>query len=115
MRHATCTAAASGATASRCGRRRCPDPDEPTDPVEAAVAAERRRRLVEAIESLDGRDRDVVICRYLLDLTELETAATLAWPLGTVKSRTARALVKLRARLDRPQPAKEVPDGRSPR
>ena len=91
------------------------DPDEPTDPVEAAVAAERRRRLVEAIESLDGRDRDVVICRYLLDLTELETAATLAWPLGTVKSRTARALVKLRARLDRPQPAKEVPDGRSPR
>jgi RNA polymerase sigma factor (sigma-70 family) len=91
------------------------DADEPTDPVEAAVAADRRRRLVEAIESLDGRDRDVVICRYLLDLTEMETAATLAWPLGTVKSRTARALVKLRARLDRPRPAKEVPDGRSPR
>jgi DNA-directed RNA polymerase specialized sigma24 family protein len=45
----------------------------------------------------------------------METAATLAWPLGTVKSRTARALVKLRARLDRPQSAKEVPDGRSPR
>jgi RNA polymerase sigma-70 factor (ECF subfamily) len=89
--------------------------DDAPDPVDSAVAADRRRRLVEAIESLDGRDRDVVICRYLLDLTEAETAATLALPKGTVKSRTARALVKLRERLGELQSAKEVPDGRSPR
>lgn len=82
-----------------------------SDPVEAAVAADRRRRLVEAIETLDERDRDVVICRYLLDLSEVETAATLDLPKGTVKSRTARALVKLRERLAALRSAKEVHDG----
>jgi RNA polymerase sigma-70 factor (ECF subfamily) len=87
------------------------DRDESPDPVDSAVAADRRRRLVEAIESMDGRDRDVVICRYLLDLSEMETAAALALPKGTVKSRTARALVKLRERLAEPQPAKEAPNG----
>jgi len=48
---------------------------------------------------LDDRDREVVVCRYLLDLSEAETAQTLGWPLGTVKSRTARALARLRTRL----------------
>ena len=76
-----------------------PDPDEPPDPVEAAVAADRRQRLVDVVESLDGRDRDVVVCRYLLDLSEAETAAALDVPKGTVKSRTARALTKLRGLL----------------
>jgi RNA polymerase sigma-70 factor (ECF subfamily) len=56
-----------------------------------------------------------VICRYLLDLSEVETAAALALPKGTVKSRTARALVKLRERLGELRSAKEVPDGGSPR
>jgi RNA polymerase sigma factor (sigma-70 family) len=73
---------------------------EPADPVEAAVAADRRQRLVEAIETLEMRDRDVVVCRYLLDLSEAETAAALDLPKGTVKSRTARALGKLRDRLN---------------
>jgi RNA polymerase sigma factor (sigma-70 family) len=68
--------------------------------VEEAVAADRRQRLIDTIETLDVRDRDVVVCRYLLDLSEAETAAALDLPKGTVKSRTARALVKLRALLD---------------
>lgn len=72
---------------------------EPADPVEEAVLADRRRRLIEVVESLDGRDRDVVVCRYLLDLSEAETAAVLALPKGTVKSRTARALTKMRGLL----------------
>ncbi len=72
---------------------------EPVDPVAEAVATDRRRRLVELVESLDGRDRDVVVCRYLLDLSEAETAAVLDVPKGTVKSRTARALDKLRGLL----------------
>ena len=72
---------------------------EPADPVEEAVAADRRQRLIDSIETLDTRDRDVVVCRYLLDFSEAETAAALDLPKGTVKSRTARALVKLRALL----------------
>jgi RNA polymerase sigma-70 factor (ECF subfamily) len=37
-----------------------------------------------------------VTCRYLLELSEAETAAVLSWPTGTVKSRLSRALDRLR-------------------
>jgi RNA polymerase sigma factor (sigma-70 family) len=66
------------------------------DPAESAVAIERRQQLLEQLRLLDPHDRDVLVCRYLLDLSEAETAATLNLPKGTVKSRTARALRKLR-------------------
>ena len=39
-------------------------------------------------------------CRYLLDLGEEETAAALGVPRGTVKSRTSRALARLRAVME---------------
>jgi RNA polymerase sigma factor (sigma-70 family) len=67
--------------------------------VSSMMAAEDRRTLVDAVRELDDPDRDVIAYRYLLDRTEAETAALLDWPLGTVKSRTARALAKLRTRL----------------
>ena len=72
----------------------------PDEPAAAAVAADRRAHLVAALGALDDRDRDVLVCRYLLDLSEAETAHALGWPLGTVKSRTARALHRMRTRLD---------------
>jgi RNA polymerase sigma-70 factor (ECF subfamily) len=75
-------------------------PITPPDlPADAALSAERRAALLDAIRLLDDRGREVVVCRYLLDLSEAETAQTLGWPLGTVKSRTARALARLRTRL----------------
>ena len=83
----------------RAAAREGPADTGPDAPAEAAVAAERRRALLDAVRTLDERDREVVICRYLLDLTEAETAQTLGWPKGTVKSRTARALARLRTRL----------------
>ena len=70
------------------------------DPAAQAVAGERRAVLVAALNSLDDRARDVLVCRFLLDLSEAETAMALGWPRGTVKSRTARALHRLRGRLD---------------
>lgn len=72
----------------------------PTDPFDSAEASERRQRLVAALRRLDHRDRDVLICRYLLDLSESETAATLDLSRGTVKSRSFRALAKLRTILE---------------
>jgi RNA polymerase sigma factor (sigma-70 family) len=86
---------------------------EPADPADSAMAAERRQRLVEVIGRLDQRDRDVVVCRYLLELSEAETAAVLDMPKGTVKSRTARALARLRTRLGAgtDDVAREVPGG----
>ena len=41
----------------------------------------------------------MVTCRYLLDLSEVETAVTLGWPRGSVKSRLSRALRRLKADL----------------
>jgi RNA polymerase sigma-70 factor (ECF subfamily) len=41
-------------------------------------------------------DRQVIACRYFLDLSVEETADVLACPEGTVKSRLSRALGRLK-------------------
>ncbi|HKU57661.1 MAG TPA: sigma-70 family RNA polymerase sigma factor, partial [Gaiellaceae bacterium] len=58
--------------------------------------AAERRRLLDAVEQLPDEQRLVLECRYLLSLSEEETAAALGVRRGTVKSRTARALERLR-------------------
>jgi RNA polymerase sigma factor (sigma-70 family) len=65
-------------------------------PEEAALAAEERARLLAALDCLPEQARLVLACRHLLDLSEEETAAALDVRLGTVKSRSARALDRLR-------------------
>jgi RNA polymerase sigma-70 factor (ECF subfamily) len=65
-------------------------------PEDAALAAAERRRLLAALESLPEPSRLVLQLRYLLDLSEDDTAAALGVRRGTVKSRTARALERLR-------------------
>lgn len=65
-------------------------------PEELAVAAAERRRLLDAVEQLPEAQRLVLECRYLLSLSEEETAAALGLRRGTVKSRAARALERLR-------------------
>jgi RNA polymerase sigma-70 factor, ECF subfamily len=69
------------------------------DPEEAALATERRQQLLAAVERLRDDDRDVLACRYFLELSEDETAATLGIARGTVKSRTHRALSRLQGEL----------------
>jgi RNA polymerase sigma-70 factor, ECF subfamily len=88
------------ALALRVAARDAPPAAAPDDPAAAALADERRAALVAALEGIDERDRDVLVCRFLLDLSEADTAAALGWPRGTVKSRTTRALHRLRSRLD---------------
>jgi RNA polymerase sigma-70 factor (ECF subfamily) len=51
------------------------------------------------VNELPARYRQVVTHRYLLGLSEAETAAALGIPAGTVKSRTARALTRLEQAL----------------
>lgn len=65
-------------------------------PEEAAVAADDRLRLLAALDALAEPFRLVLECRYLLELSEEETAAALSLRRGTVKSRTSRALAQLR-------------------
>jgi RNA polymerase sigma-70 factor, ECF subfamily len=74
--------------------------DAAPSPEAAALSHERRDELLEALGSLDERDRAVLAHRFFLDLGEEETAAALGVRRGTVKSRTARALERLRAVLE---------------
>jgi len=65
-------------------------------PEAALLDRERRESLVAAVDALPEPQRLVISCRYFLDLSEDETAAVLGVRRGTVKSRTARALDRLR-------------------
>ncbi|HEU5156628.1 MAG TPA: RNA polymerase sigma factor [Streptosporangiaceae bacterium] len=68
-------------------------------PVGAVLAGERRGALLKAVDALSDKERQAVVCRYFLELSEAETAQVLGWPRGSVKSRTFRALTKLRGLL----------------
>ena len=73
----------------------------PADPVGERVAVDAESAvLLDAAGRLDERDREVLACRFVVGLSEPETAATLGVPLGTVKSRTARALSRARLLAD---------------
>lgn len=86
--------------ALRAAAREPPDGAEPEPGPEAAViAAEARGELMAALKTLRDDDREVLGARFLLDLSEAETAETLGIPRGTVKSRTSRALARLREAL----------------
>jgi RNA polymerase sigma factor (sigma-70 family) len=69
-------------------------------PEVAVVERDRRAVLLDAVNQLGERDRDVLACRYFLELSEEETAHVLGVRRGTVKSRTARALERLRAEME---------------
>ncbi len=73
--------------------------DAAPSPEATVLSTERRGELLDALARLDGRDRDVLVHRYLLELDEQETAEALGLRRGTVKSRTSRALERLRAAL----------------
>jgi RNA polymerase sigma factor (sigma-70 family) len=60
------------------------------------LAAAERDGLLSAVRALPRRQRDVVACRYLLELSEAETATVLGLSPGTVKSHLSRALARLR-------------------
>jgi RNA polymerase sigma factor (sigma-70 family) len=70
-------------------------------PEDVALSGDERRRLLDALDGLPDDARLVLECRYLLGLSEEETAAALDVRRGTVKSRTARALDRLKESYER--------------
>jgi len=58
--------------------------------------------LLHALARLPARKRACVVLRYYLDLSEADTAAVLGVSVGTVKSQTAKALLRLQALLAEP-------------
>jgi RNA polymerase sigma-70 factor (ECF subfamily) len=83
----------------RAAAERRPSDGAASPPEAAVLRAERRDVLLAALERLSDDDRVVLSCRHLLGLGEEETAAALGIRRGTVKSRTSRALARLRAEL----------------
>jgi RNA polymerase sigma-70 factor (ECF subfamily) len=74
---------------------------EVPDPETSALSSEDARNLSLALGRIAARDRQVLAYRYFAGLSEVETAVAVGVPVGTVKSRTARALTRLRIELER--------------
>lgn len=75
-----------------------PDPGPET----TVVNLETRALVADAITSLTPVERSVILLAYGAHLSQVEIAARLGWPVGTVKTRTRRALRHLRERLVAP-------------
>lgn len=65
--------------------------------VDAAEAVAMADAVHRALECLSKPNRDVVVLRYFVQLSEQQTAETLGVPAGTVKSRLSRSLAQLAA------------------
>jgi RNA polymerase sigma-70 factor (sigma-E family) len=62
---------------------------------EFAVRADARRRVLDAVRSLPRRQREVLVLRYYLDLSEREIADSLGISAGSVKTHASRGLAAL--------------------
>lgn len=77
--------------------RRPPPTEDTAGPEERTEA----RRVLEAVESLPDRSKEVLLLRYYQGFSERETAEILDCPPGTVKSRLHQAVRDIRRRLNR--------------
>jgi RNA polymerase sigma-70 factor (sigma-E family) len=98
-------------------RRRVPedlnanfDMSPPSHPgVDLTDAIEDREVLIDALSELSVAQREVVVLRFLVDLSVADTAGILGISEGTVKSTTAKATARLRVLLTTESTIGEVP------
>ena len=69
-------------------------------PEAAAEAADMRAAVANALATMPDVEQAVIVLAYREGLTQSEIAERLDWPLGTVKTRTRRALAHLRHALE---------------
>lgn len=69
------------------------------DPEREVDMAELRQEVDRALAAMPEQERQVITLAYYDELSQSEIAARLDWPLGTVKTRTRRALARLRESL----------------
>ena len=77
-----------------------PSGDAAPSPEASLLSAEAREALLAAVNELPENQRTVIALRFFFGLSEAEVAETLSLPTGTVKSRSARALERLRESYD---------------
>jgi RNA polymerase sigma-70 factor, ECF subfamily len=75
---------------------------------------ETRASIADALASLEPTERSVIELAYDAGLSQSEIANRLGWPIGTVKTRTRRALRRLREQLERAEAGLLVSTTRTP-
>ncbi|GGK59402.1 hypothetical protein Ppa06_26970 [Planomonospora parontospora subsp. parontospora] len=65
----------------------------------AALLGEERREVLVALRDLPGRQREALVLRYYLDLSDLEIAETMGVGASTARSTLARGLAALARKL----------------
>jgi RNA polymerase sigma factor (sigma-70 family) len=63
------------------------------------LISEDHRRILAGVRLLPSRQREALVCRFYLGLSENETARAIGISMGTVKSATSRAVSALRRML----------------
>jgi RNA polymerase sigma factor (sigma-70 family) len=63
------------------------------------MASEERREVLRALAQLPARQREALVLRYFLDLSEAETAESMHVSRGAAKSAAARGIASLRRLL----------------
>jgi RNA polymerase sigma-70 factor (sigma-E family) len=71
------------------------DLDEFPSAEAAALISEDRRRILAGLRRLPVRQREVLVCKFYLELSGEETAQVMGVSQGTVKSTTSRAVAAL--------------------
>lgn len=73
---------------------------EANEAASATTDTDTRDELWSALQALPVRQREAIVCRFYLDLSEEQTADSLRVAIGTVKSATSRGLQALRIALE---------------
>ncbi|MDG4766435.1 SigE family RNA polymerase sigma factor [Solwaraspora sp. WMMD406] len=76
-----------------------PEPDAPSAEA-GALDQLRQDDVVTALRALPPRQREAIVLRYYVDLSEAQTAEIMGVSRGAVKSHTARGIAALRTSLD---------------
>ena len=95
-----CRSAQRGLVRARRLRDRMGALRDTTPRVDSDAATDEALRIAELVRGLPQRQREVVVCRYYLDLTEAQTAALLELEIGTVKRHAHRAIQRLHQNLE---------------
>ncbi|WP_101788659.1 sigma-70 family RNA polymerase sigma factor [Nonomuraea indica] len=96
LRATVCNLARNRLRHLRLVRLRRPDPPEHVRSSEhAVIVAEEHRELLRALDRLPRRQREAVVLRYWLDLSEREIADAMGISPGSVKTHASRALAAL--------------------
>lgn len=74
-------------------------PPPPAGPEETALARIRHAQVIQALRRLPRRERECLVLRYYLELSEAETAHSLGISAGAVKGYTSRGKAALAAAM----------------